>query len=127
MGAIIKLLGSGKLDEAEFNNYMSLELTENVHFHYRGVRLEFTPEEFLFIKDIFCSLTDKEIEAVKNRKYGYDERVVHMRITKELPKNDWWKNQFQIEKGRGGGVHLHINNLRVGLSWGDYKRMFDKK
>jgi len=127
LGAITKLLGSGKVAGAEFNDYMALELTENVHLHYRGLRLEFTPEEFLFIKDILCSLTDEEIETIKNRKYGFDESVIHMRITKDLPKNDWWKNKFQIERCRNGSVHLHINNLRVSLSWKDYKRMFGKK
>ena len=127
MGAIIKLLNKGKVESPAFDNYMSIELTENIHIHYRGLRLEFTPEEFLFIRDLIGGLTGKEIEAIKNRKYGYDERVIHLRVTNNLPKNNWWKNQFQIEKCRDGTVHLHIANLRVSLSWKDYKRMFDRK
>ena len=127
MGAIVKLLDHGILEIPEFNSYMSIELTENVHIHYRGLRLEFTPEEFLFIRDLIGGLTDAEIETIKTRKYGYDERVIHLRVTNKLPENNWWKKQFQIEKNRDGGVHLHIANLRVSLSWKDYKRMFDRK
>jgi len=126
MGAIIKLLNSGEIDSPTFNNYMSIELTENVHVHYRGFRFEFTPEEFLFIRRLFSSLTEEEIEVIKNRKYGYNERVVYLRLTNELPENNWWKDKFQIEKCRDGTVHLHINNLRISLSWDDYRRMFEK-
>jgi hypothetical protein len=126
MGSIVKLLNQGKVGIPQFNNYMSVELTENVHWHYRGIRLEFTPEEFLFIRKFFCSLTEEEVELIKKRKYGYDEKVVYLRITNELPKNSWWKNQFQIEKCRDGSVHFHLDNLRIGLSWEDYKRIFEK-
>jgi hypothetical protein len=127
MGAIIKLLNHGVVETPEFNNYMSIELTENVHWHYRGLRLELTPEEFLFIRDIFCSLTPEEIETIRNRKYGFDERVIYLRLRNNLPENNWWKNRFQIEKCKTSDVHFHINNVRLSLTWDDYKKIFEAK
>ena len=127
MGSIIKLLNRGTVETPYYNNYMSFELTENIHFHYRNLRLEMTPEEFLFMRDQFLKITPEQVEEIKNHKYGYDERTIYLRTTGNLPDNNWWRNKFQIEKNKGGSVHFHINNIRLDLSWNDYKKIFEAK
>jgi len=126
MGEIKQLHLHGPTDaKYQWRNYIGLELTENIHLHYRNIRLEFTPEEFLFIQALMSSLTPGELETIKTRKYGYDQPVNFLRISSELPPNDWWENSFDLEEQVNGMFHFHFGNLRIDLHPNDVKKIFN--
>lgn len=128
MGLIKRIHRYGKTKfKYQWRNYLGLELTENIHLHYRNIRLEFTPEEFLFIREVFCSLTPEEIERIKTRKYGFDEPVDFLRITDQLPENKWWEDTYSLEEQKNGMFHFHLGNLRLDLHQDDAKKIFDVK
>jgi hypothetical protein len=128
MGIIKKIHRHGKTSKNyQFQNYTAMELTENVHFHYRNQRLEFTPQEFLFLKKMFDSLTPADVERIINHKYGHKEAPVFLRIRNDLPYNTWWANTFMLEELVNGTWHFHFGNLRIDLLKEDVKRIFGTK
>jgi len=125
MGDVRRIHRHGSTDaKYQWHNYIGLELTENVHLHYRNIRLEFTPKEFLFIHAMINSLTPEELEKIKTRKYGFKEPVDFLRISKDLPSNDWWENSFSLEEQANGMFHFHFGNLRIDLQPSDVKKIF---
>jgi hypothetical protein len=46
MGRIATILKEKELPAPKLNNRFTCELCENIHIHYRNLRLEFTKEEF---------------------------------------------------------------------------------
>jgi hypothetical protein len=64
---------------------------------------------------------------IKDHKYGFDEKTIYLKLRNDLPENNWWKDQFQIEKCKDGSVHFHINNIRLSLTWEDYLKIFEAK
>jgi len=126
MGEIRRIHRYGITDtKYQWRNYIGLELTENVHLHYRNIRLEFTPEEFLFIQKLISSLTPEELERIKTRKYGFQEPVDFLRITSELPPNKWWENSYSLEEQMKGMFHFHFGNLRIDLYPKDAEKIFN--
>ena len=49
MGNIKRILRKNKVSKPLLNNRFTVELCENVHLHYRNLRLEFPKDEFLHI------------------------------------------------------------------------------
>ena len=126
MGLISKIHRYGKTKfKYQWRNYLGLELTENVHLHYRNIRLEFTPEEFLFIHSVINSLTPEELERIRTRKYGFDEPVDFLRITDKLPENKWWEDTYAIEEQKNNMFHFHLGNLRIDLHEKDAKKILN--
>ena len=94
------------------NERFTVELCENVHVHYRNLRLEFPKEEFLKILRVMKSLDEEEIE---NFEYG-DDRPINIKSLFEgyiLPKETEFNNRLILEEQVGGHYHLHYRNLRV--------------
>jgi hypothetical protein len=90
------------------NNRLCLELCENVHLHYRNLRLEFSPQEYLLFKKIFERVTEHEVLSFKYGPERY-EQVARM----DLPDSTEFDKRVQLEEQVEGHFHLHFRNLRV--------------
>lgn len=96
-----------KVPESMFNKRLKVELCENVHLHYRNLRLEFSKEEFLFLLKHLKSLDEKEIEDFEYKDNSKD--LIH---TNDLPTSTEFNDRLQIEEV-GDHYHVHYRNLRI--------------
>lgn len=108
MGLIDKVLVNKEIPTPEFNQRLTVELCENVHLHYRNLRLEFSPAEFfVFIR----AMQRIDAHKVLNFKYGPD--VFEPLFIERLPEKTEFNSRLQIEEQVGGGFHVHYRNLRL--------------
>ena len=91
------------------NQRFTVELCENVHIHYRNLRLEFPKEEFLKILRVMKSLDEEEIE---NFEYG-DNRLKSLFEGNILPRETEFNDRLVLEEQVAGHYHLHYRNLRI--------------
>jgi hypothetical protein len=111
MGVIKRIILNKEVPTPQFNTRLTVELCENVHLHYRNLRLEFTAEEFL---DIVAEIKSIKEDEVKNFAYGPDK--FKALVAKEiLPPQTEFNNRLQIEEQQGGRYHVHYRNLRIEL------------
>lgn len=108
MGNIKEILYKEEVPKSLLNKRFTIELCENVHMHYRNLRLEFSKEEFLFLLKHLKSLDEDEIE---NFLYGRDFKFLVK--TFDLPDKTEFDDRLQIEEQVEGHYHVHYRNLRV--------------
>ncbi len=110
MGTIQKLIKQQTLtDDFLCNNRFAIELCENVHVHYRDIRLEFTPTEFCHILRLLKSVDEN---AVKSFNYGPEAFLTICHDTTLGPCTEH-NNRYQIEEQAEGHFHTHYRNLRI--------------
>ena len=109
MGQVKRVLFESKCDKPMLNNRFTVELCENVHMHYRNLRLEFPKEEFLMLLQAFQSLDAKDIE---NFNYD-DDNFKELFSIHNLPDDTEFDDRFIIEEQVQGHFHIHYRNLRV--------------
>tara|TARA_Y100000034_G_C6876371_1_gene400873 strand:- start:482 stop:1078 length:597 start_codon:yes stop_codon:yes gene_type:complete len=111
MGNIKKVLLAEGVSAPLFNNRFTTELCENVHVHYRNVRLEFPKEEFLQILRELKQIDEKTVED-----FEYGKGNFLSLINKEtLPDQCEFNERLQIEEQEEGHYHVHYRNLRLEL------------
>lgn len=109
MGRIAYILKKKKIGTPSLNNRFTVELCENVHIHYRNLRLEFTKEEFLHILTLMQSIDSDKVKNFYYSDYAYEELVKDF----NLPAETYYNNRLQIEQQIEGHYHLHYRNLRL--------------
>ena len=111
MGNIKKVLLNEDVETPLFNNRLTVELCENVHIHYRNLRLEFSKEEFLQILRELKQIDEGTVES-----FEYGENSFLSLINKEiLPDTCEFDKRLQIEEQVEGHCHVHYRNLRIEL------------
>lgn len=114
MGRIAKIIVQGEVEKPLHNTRGCVELCENVHLHYRNLRLEFSKEEFLTILTMLKSI---DTEEVKNFQYGPTAFKEAANI--KLPEETEFDKRIVVEKQVEDHYHIHYRNLRIEL--GDMK------
>jgi hypothetical protein len=109
MGQVKRILFQSKCKKPMLNNRMTVELCENVHIHYRNLRLEFPKEEFLPILKALKSIDEREVE---NFDYS-DNSFKELFSTHNLPEKTEFDDRIVLEEQVGGHLHLHYRNLRI--------------
>jgi len=109
MGQVKRVLFQSKCKKPMLNNRMTIELCENVHIHYRNLRLEFPKEEFLTILKAFKSIDEKQIEEFDYNENSFKEIF----STHDLPEKTEFDDRIVLEEQVGGHLHLHYRNLRI--------------
>lgn len=109
MGDIKKIIYNSKAIKPILNNRLIIELCENVHLHYRNIRLEFTKEEFLKILMCFQNINPGEINKFQYSKENY--KVLCSDYT--LPETTEFDDRIQYEEQINGQYHFHYRNMRL--------------
>jgi hypothetical protein len=112
VGRIKHLILKREISKSILNNRFTCELCENVHIHYRNIRLEFSKQEILLILTMLKSIDEKEIERWQTGNYVYKE-LINENI---LPDDTEFDNRLQIELQEEGHYHIHYRNLRIELN-----------
>lgn len=109
MGNIREVIYKNKVPSSLLNNRITVELCENVHFHYRNLRLEFPKEEFLLILRKLKNIDESEIEGFE---FGED-KFKPLINDFDLPETTEFDDRLQIEEQLEGHYHMHYRNLRI--------------
>lgn len=109
MGIIDKILFKKKVSENPPNNdRLCVELCENVHLHYRNIRIEFTPEEFIDLVKMFEKISAEEVSNFEYSDTAFKE-IARVKLNPETHFSD----RMQVELQTNKTIHIHYRNLRL--------------
>lgn len=109
MGQIRHIVRQQVVPTPLLNNRFTVELCENVHIHYRNMRLEFPKEEFLLILKKLKSLDESEIENFNYSSGAFKSLISSL----DLPNETEFNKRFQVEEQVNGQYHIHYKNIRM--------------
>lgn len=109
MGRTVKILKRKEVPHSLCNNRFTVELCENIHIHYRNIRLEFQKEEFLHILNLISKINIEEIKTFPYNDYNFKLLVEDF----NLPTDCEYNNRLQIELQKEGHYHIHYRNCRL--------------
>lgn len=106
MGEIKQVIIEKEVPTPMFNDSLRVELCENVHIHYRNIRLEFKKAEFLLFREVMLRATPEVVEAFP---YGEDHQLL---VTARLPECTEFDKRMRVEEQTDGSFHIHYRNIR---------------
>ncbi|KAB2889641.1 MAG: phosphotransferase [Desulfobulbaceae bacterium] len=131
MGITTYLFHSSNDLEKQRYDMFFLDMGENIHFHYRDLRIELSVEEFRELAELFTRYSGdvlREIEA------GYTDGVLANTNETNSLKTFWDKERkllqpvkyneckLAVEETRDG-YHLHIRNYKILLQKESFRRL----
>lgn len=141
MGAVKKLLSARELPERELHNSrMFVDLAENVHIHFRELRLLFGIEEF----EEFCQILErgaKDVRRYLDRNPDYREQVhsdavligggarQQMLPLKKSPRphqSKYFPNRLAIELQEErviDSIHIHYRDYRLAMNFATFREL----
>ncbi len=129
MGVIKKVLYQGKILDKPRHRNLFLDMEENIHIHYRDLRIELSRAEFEEIAAIFVKQS-QELQAVILEKNYQDGKLPNanqddVRIWTESRLQHEVKyhpQRFALEEC-GDGYHLHYRNYKILIDPEDFKQI----
>jgi Ser/Thr protein kinase RdoA (MazF antagonist) len=118
---------SNTLEKQKFNMFF-LDMGENIHFHYRDLRIELSVDEFIELAELFSTYAKDVIAEIDG---GYKDGILANTNEIGTLKTFWDKEkklnhpvkyherQLAVEETKDG-YHLHIRNYKILL----YKESF---
>ena len=119
MGNIFKQLSKVEIQDKPTlqASRLIVEKCENIHLHYRNMRLEFSDKEFLFFAD--------KIEEARKSLENNPEETEYLPLSATLELNtqpEYWRDRISIE-GNVGSVHVHYKNFRLELTKDEFRTL----
>lgn len=119
MGVIKKILFRGDILGKPRHRNMFLDMEENIHIHYRDLRIELSRGEFEDISSIFAKQSCELLQIIEDKKYQ-DGKLPNanqddVRIwTESRLKHDlkYHPQRFSLEEC-GDGYHFHYRNYKL--------------
>lgn len=141
MGAIKKVLCERELPERELHNSrLFVDLSENVHIHFREIRLMFGVEEFFEFTDVIRE-SAREVKKYLEKHPDYKEQEVFdgllvaggiKRQTTPLQKSPkpheskYFPNRLQIELQEEkviDSIHIHFRDYRLVMNFETFREL----
>jgi hypothetical protein len=96
-------------NERLFNTRVSFDLSENVHLHYRDLRVVFGKEEW----NSFAEFVAKANNWLLGVEYGENSVRPFQEIEEQLPdKSKYFDGDIVLEEQANGWFHLHLHDFR---------------
>lgn len=127
VGEIKKLLAAEKIPYRTITNRKLWgDLCENIHLHFRNLRLDFSHREWaqfcMGVQSIGMNV-EREIERTNHRE-GDPNFLLQIAFNEPLtPDSKYYPNRATIELQRDNTVHLHYRDLRIHLSNEEFRQL----
>jgi hypothetical protein len=96
-------------NERLFNTRVSFDLSENVHLHYRDLRMVFGKEEW----NSFAEFIAQANNWLLGIEYGENSGKPFQEIEEQLPvKSKYFDGDIVLEEQANGLFHLHLHDFR---------------
>lgn len=129
MGVIKKILYRNNILGKTRHNHLFLDMEENIHIHYRDLRIELSRAEFEDVVSTFRKQSDELLAIIRDK--GYQDGVLansnqdDVRIwTESLLKNDikYHPQRFSLEEC-SDGYHFHYRNCKLLIDPAEFKQI----
>lgn len=129
MGVIKKMLYRSNLLGKQRHQHFFLDMEENIHIHYRDLRIELSRGEFEDICDAFRKQS-QELQTIINEKNYQDGKLPNanqddVRIwTESLLKHDvkYHQQRFSLEEC-SDGFHFHCRNYKLLFNEAEFRQI----
>ena len=129
MGVIKKVLYRGEILGAPRHRNLFLDMEENIHIHYRDLRIELSRSEFEDIATIFQKQSQELLEIIRNKNYQ-DGKLPNanqddVRIwTESALKSDvkYHPTRVSLEEC-GDGYHFHYRNYKLLIDAAEFREI----
>jgi hypothetical protein len=129
MGNVKKVIGETELPKRQYyHRGLWGDVCENLHIHYRNIRLEFSRKEWdEFCRKVFSMYkTSLDIMEKKNYEEGKNFIPIQMGFKDDMKKDsDYFTNRFRVEHEHDDSVHIHYRDIRLHLTKDEYNQMVD--
>ena len=133
MGHIKKLLAAGYIEPRYITaSQIWTDLCENVHLHYRNIRLDFSQKEWAHFRAAInhLGMAVEHCSEENDYKEGNPNFLIQQIFNHPLKTDsDYYKNRFTLELQKDNTVHLHYRDLRLHFTlpeFEDIAEMFRK-
>lgn len=129
MGVIKKVIYRGNFLGKQRHNHLFLDMEENIHIHYRDLRIELSRAEFENIVSTFRKQSDELLAIIRDR--SYQDGVLananqdDVRIWTESKLNNdvkYHPQRFSLEECNDG-YHFHYRNYKLLIDPAEFKQI----
>lgn len=129
MGVIKKMFYRGNILDKQRHQHFFLDMEENIHIHYRDLRIELSRGEFEDICDAFRKQS-QELQTIINEKNYQDDKLPNanqddVRIwTESLLKHEvkYHTQRFSLEEC-SDGFHFHYRNYKLLFNEAEFRQI----
>jgi len=129
MGVIKKMLYRGEILGKPRHRNLFLDMEENIHIHYRDLRIELSRAEFEEIANIFTKQSAELLEIIRAKQYQdgklpnanqEDVRIwTESRLQQEVK---YHPQRFSLE-ACGDGYHFHYRNFKFLIDEAEFRQI----
>jgi hypothetical protein len=104
---------------------LAVDLCENIHLHYRDIRLDFSLREWKTFVDFIANVSEV-IQKEHSDYNGTDPNYFFQSGVKIPAQSDFYPGRFRVElQGPPfeGIIHIHYNDLRLEIPVNVYKKI----
>lgn len=127
MGKIKKFLAGEQIEPRSITaNTIWTDLCEDVHLHYRNLRLDFSETEFSAFRAAINMLGRAVEQCAQENDYseGDPNFLIQQIFNTPLPTDsDYYPDRVTIELQRDNTVHFHYRDLRLHLTNTEFKQI----
>lgn len=129
MGVIKKMLYRGEVLGKPRHRNLFLDMEENIHIHYRDLRIELSRAEFEDISRIFSQQSQELQAIIEKQKYqdgklpNSNQEDVRIWTNSQLPNDVKYHPQRLSLEECGDGYHFHFRNFKLLLDKKEFRQL----
>lgn len=129
MGVIKKVLFRGEILGKPRHRNLFLDMEENIHIHYRDLRIELSRAEFEDIARIFAAQSQELQAIIEQKKYqdgklpNANQEDVRIWTNSKLPNDVKYHPQRLSLEECGDGYHFHYRNLKLLIDKDEFRQL----